>query len=49
MDLSPFGAIDPCGYPGLQVTQMKDLGFSLSKDLLASKLKDCLIRNIEHA
>jgi lipoyl(octanoyl) transferase len=23
MDLSPFSAIDPCGYPGLRVTQMK--------------------------
>jgi lipoyl(octanoyl) transferase len=49
MDLSPFSAIDPCGYPGLQVTQMKDLGFSLSKDLLALQLKDCLVRNIENA
>jgi len=28
MDLSPFHAIDPCGYPGLAVTQMKDLGFN---------------------
>jgi lipoyl(octanoyl) transferase len=27
MDLSPFLAIDPCGYPGLQVVQAKDLGF----------------------
>ena len=26
MDLSPFLAIDPCGYPGLPVTQLKDLG-----------------------
>lgn len=26
MDLSPFAAIDPCGYPGLKVTQMSDLG-----------------------
>lgn len=26
MDLSPFDAIDPCGYPGLQVTQMTDVG-----------------------
>ncbi len=26
MDLSPFLAIDPCGYPGLRVTQLKDLG-----------------------
>jgi lipoyl(octanoyl) transferase len=49
MDLAPFSAIDPCGYPGLQVTQMKDLGFSLSKDLLARQLKDCLVRNIENA
>ena len=23
MDLAPFSAIDPCGYPGLRVTQMK--------------------------
>lgn len=26
MDLSPFSAIDPCGYAGLEVTQTKDLG-----------------------
>ncbi len=26
MDLSPFAAIDPCGYKGLAVTQLKDLG-----------------------
>jgi lipoyl(octanoyl) transferase len=25
MDLAPFSAIDPCGYPGLRVTQMRDL------------------------
>ncbi|MBI3897396.1 MAG: lipoyl(octanoyl) transferase LipB [Gammaproteobacteria bacterium] len=25
MDLSPFKAIDPCGYPGLEVTQLADL------------------------
>jgi len=49
MDLSPFSAIDPCGYPGLQVTQMKDLGFSLSKDVLALQLKDRLVRSIENA
>jgi lipoyl(octanoyl) transferase len=28
MDLSPFSAIDPCGYPGLKVTQLRDLGVS---------------------
>jgi lipoyl(octanoyl) transferase len=26
MDLTPFSAIDPCGYPGLQVTQASALG-----------------------
>ncbi|HTQ01770.1 MAG TPA: lipoyl(octanoyl) transferase LipB [Casimicrobiaceae bacterium] len=26
MDLTPFGDIDPCGYPGLAVTQLRDLG-----------------------
>lgn len=25
MDLAPFAAIDPCGYPGLAVTQLADL------------------------
>src|SRR6185503_10112880 len=28
MDLAPFRAIDPCGYPGLAVTQTKSLGFT---------------------
>ncbi|WP_428309696.1 lipoyl(octanoyl) transferase LipB [Hydrocarboniphaga sp.] len=26
MDLEPFGRINPCGYQGLQVTQVRDLG-----------------------
>jgi lipoyl(octanoyl) transferase len=29
MDLSPFQAIDPCGYRGLQVSQLRDLGVPL--------------------
>lgn len=28
MDLTPFSAIDPCGYPGLKVTQTRDLGIA---------------------
>ena len=35
MDLAPFSAIDPCGYPGLRVTQAKDLGIAVSVDALA--------------
>ncbi|MDP2246537.1 MAG: lipoyl(octanoyl) transferase LipB [Nitrosomonadales bacterium] len=26
MDLAPFSAIDPCGYQGLEVTQLRNLG-----------------------
>jgi len=29
MDLSPFAPIDPCGYPGLAVTQLADFGIKL--------------------
>lgn len=32
MDLTPFSAIDPCGYAGLEVTQMQDLGISITAD-----------------
>jgi lipoyl(octanoyl) transferase len=28
MDLTPFSAIDPCGYPGLKVTQTRELGIA---------------------
>ena len=38
MDLSPFNAIDPCGYPGLRVTQTKDLGIHVTADELAQSV-----------
>jgi lipoyl(octanoyl) transferase len=38
MDLAPFAAIDPCGYPGLRVTQTKDLGLRMSIDQLAQSV-----------
>ena len=38
MDLSPFDAINPCGYPGLAVTQLRELGVSDSPDAVAIKL-----------
>jgi lipoyl(octanoyl) transferase len=47
MDLSPFAVIDPCGYPGLRVTQMRDLGFSDTVETAASRLVDKLIGNLD--
>jgi lipoyl(octanoyl) transferase len=43
MDLEPFARIDPCGYRGLEVTQMADLGLNTDigrvGDELAERLK----------
>ena len=49
MDLSPFSAIDPCGYPGLAVTQTKDLGFKQNISQMGDELAKNLIKNLEHA
>ena len=38
MDLAPFGAIDPCGYPGLAVTQLADLGVRRSVEAAGGEL-----------
>jgi lipoyl(octanoyl) transferase len=42
MDLSPFDAIDPCGYPGLKVTQLKDLGISWTVEQTGERLVEHL-------
>jgi len=42
MDLSPFDAIDPCGYPGLKVTQLKDLGISWTVEQAGERLVEHL-------
>ncbi|MGH8282969.1 MAG: lipoyl(octanoyl) transferase LipB [Gammaproteobacteria bacterium] len=39
MDLEPFSRINPCGYAGLEMTQVKDLGGPASVGLVAEKLK----------
>ena len=38
MDLTPFHAIDPCGYPGLRVTQARALGVTASMAALGEEL-----------
>jgi lipoyl(octanoyl) transferase len=49
MDLSPFEAIDPCGYPGLRVTQTRDLGIPLAPDQAGERLAAILADAIAHA
>lgn len=38
MDLAPFATIDPCGFPGLAVTQTRDLGIAAGVDALGAEL-----------
>jgi lipoyl(octanoyl) transferase len=39
MDLSPFSMIDPCGYSGLEVTQLKDLGINDSMETISTQFQ----------
>jgi len=47
MDLSPFTAIDPCGYQGLQVTQTRDLDITDTQAVLSAKLLDRIAADLE--
>ncbi len=49
MDLAPFRAIDPCGYPGLAVTQMRDLGMPHDCGVLGDSLARHLMESLENA
>jgi lipoyl(octanoyl) transferase len=49
MDLAPFSAIDPCGIPGLAVTQARDLGIAGSASELGERLAQILIRKLGDA
>jgi lipoyl(octanoyl) transferase len=49
MDLAPFAAIDPCGYPGLRITQTRDLGMPGDVGILGTRLSELLRARLEHA
>ena len=52
MDLSPFSAINPCGFAGMAVTQTRDLGLALSPSQVAELLARQLgqqLHHLEHA
>jgi len=40
MDLTPFQSIDPCGYAGLQVTQLRELGVTVALTRVQQLLLD---------
>jgi len=49
MDLSPFNAIDPCGYPGLSVAQAKQFGVKGTAKEIGIRLAWLLVHRLEDA
>jgi lipoyl(octanoyl) transferase len=51
MDMNPFSFINPCGYEGLRVTQLRDFGIEIPisdlEQLLASKLISLLQHHLQ--
>jgi lipoyl(octanoyl) transferase len=46
MDLEPFGRIDPCGYPGQEVTDLRSLGVATDVPAVAEEFAQALVRCI---
>lgn len=46
-DLEPFGRINPCGYPGLEVTSLARLGVDKPMSEVADELVECLLARID--
>ncbi len=49
MDLSPFTQINPCGYPGMVVTQTIDQGITTDQTTLAEQLVGYLSKQMGYA
>ncbi|MEQ1668623.1 MAG: lipoyl(octanoyl) transferase LipB, partial [Sulfuriferula sp.] len=43
MDMRPFASINPCGYQGMAVTQLRDLSANIDLNQLNTQLRELLI------
>jgi lipoyl(octanoyl) transferase len=48
MDLAPYAAINPCGYQGMPVTQLRDLGVAYDLQVVSGKLLAHLQTQLEN-
>jgi len=48
MDTTPFNRINPCGYPGLEVTQLREQGIELNIEQAAERLLPHLVKNLNY-
>lgn len=49
MDLEPFGRINPCGYAGLKMTQLRDLVGPVDFPEVSNRLRGQLVRHLGYA
>jgi lipoyl(octanoyl) transferase len=49
MDLAPFADIDPCGFPGLAVTQLADFGVMRSVAAAGAELVPHLVHSLRRS
>jgi lipoyl(octanoyl) transferase len=49
MDLEPFSRINPCGFAGLEVTQLADLGVRKTPAEVAADLEPELLEALGYA
>jgi lipoyl(octanoyl) transferase len=47
VELAPFAAINPCGYPGLEVTRTRDLGITENRAQIGERLIHCLLEKLQ--
>ncbi len=47
MDLTPYDFINPCGYKGLRVTQLKDFGINKTPDQIEQQLAQNLLNLLQ--
>jgi len=47
MDLTPFQGINPCGYAGLEVTQLRDLGMIEDFDQVSAQFLSYLLESLD--
>ncbi len=48
MDMEPFSRINPCGYPDMQVTQIKDLGIETSIEQINEQLSSAIKQRLKN-
>lgn len=49
MDLAPFRRINPCGYAGLAMTQLRDLAGPIELSEVRTRLRGQLVKHLDYA